>query len=206
MAYTGVPDRYFDITSARRTVDELRIIMVGALTREKQPQVGVQVLAALPDKCPARLRMVGAGNLEEATVQEARRLGVEQRVELIGSVEDIGPHLEWADVLLLTSSTEGLPGVVLEAAAAGVPAVAFDVGGTSEAIADGLTGFVVPDQDVAAGVDHLVDLAEHPDRLAELGEAARRHVEDQFRMSHAVGRYAAVLESAIQSRQREGRS
>jgi glycosyltransferase involved in cell wall biosynthesis len=200
VAYTGVPDRYLDSNHSHRPGGDLRIIMVGALTREKQPQVGVQVLAELAKHHPAQLRMVGAGNLGEAVLDEAIQLGLADRVELVGSVEDVGPHFEWADVLLLTSSTEGLPGVILEAAAAGVPSVAFDVGGTQEAVIDGVTGFIVQSRDVAAAAGRLRELAEHPDRLTELGQAAKQRVRSEFRMTHAVERYEAVLTKAIERR------
>jgi glycosyltransferase involved in cell wall biosynthesis len=200
VAYTGVPDRYLGWSHNQQPGNDLRIVMVGALTREKQPQVGVLVLAELVKIHPAVLRMVGAGNLSDTVHAEALRLAVADRLELVGTVEDVGPHIEWADVLLLTSSTEGLPGVILEAAAAGVPSVAFDVGGTREAVIDGVTGFVVQPGDVAAAARRLGDLADNPHRLTELGRAAKERVRSDFRMIHAIERYEALLTKAIERR------
>ena len=150
--------------------------------------------------------MLGAGNLQKVVVDDARRLGVESATEVIGSVDDIRSHLEWADVLLLTSLTEGFPGVVLEAAAAGIPTVAFDVGGTAEAIVDGVTGFVVDRQDVDAAVERLVEFARDPDKLSAMGAVARDRVQNQFMMSHAVDRYAALLDKAIATRSGSGKA
>jgi glycosyltransferase involved in cell wall biosynthesis len=196
VAYTGVPERFLTVDRVQRSIDELRILMIGALTKEKQPHLGVRVLAELRKTQAARLRLVGAGNLTDMVAAEARSQGVEPETELVGSVDDIGPHLEWADVLLLTSSTEGLPGVVLEAAAVGVPSVAFDVGGTREAIVNGVTGYVVDPQDVAAAARCLADLAEQSRKLIGLGAAARERIRNEFTMSHAIDRYADLLEQA----------
>ncbi len=121
-------------------------------------------------------------------------------MEFTGSVDDVREHLAWADVLLLTSRTEGLPGVVLEAAAAGVPAVAFGVGGTSEAILDGETGFVVPPQDIGAAVNRLSALAGDSATILRMGASARRYVAEHFLMAHAVDRYSAVLDDVAQAR------
>ena len=202
VAPTGVPRRLLSLERRETGMLEFRVLMIGALTQEKQPQVGVQVIEQLNDRVPALLRLVGAGNLSGEVVSESRRLGVDNRVELVGSVDDIGPHLEWADALLLTSLTEGLPGVVLEAAAAGVPTVAFDVGGTSEAIENGVTGFVVPPQDVAAAVRHLAELASDREMKGRMGEAARGRVESGFLLEHAVARYSSLLDRVTRSRRK----
>ena len=115
------------------------------------------------------------------------------RLELAGSVEDVSEHLEWADVLLLSSRTEGLPAAILEAGAAGVPSVAFDVGGVREAVVDGRTGLVVPAGDTGALMSALRSLADDRSRISEMGAAARRHVEKNFRLEQAIDRYIQLL-------------
>lgn len=126
-------------------------------------------------------------------------------VQLVGSVEDVTSQLAWADVLLLTSRTEGLPGAVIEAAAAGRPAVVFDVGGASETVVDGETGFVVPAGDVAAAAERLTRLAKDEEMRWRMGSAARQFALDRFTMSHAVERYVGLLERAWRAR-KPGRS
>ena len=88
-------------------------------------------------------------------------LGLRDRLVLPGAVTGIGLIYAALDVILLTSMTEGLPNVLIEAQAAGRPVVAADVGGVSEAVADGKTGRVVrgrsPQRLAAAVLDVLGD-------------------------------------------------
>ncbi|MGB7861336.1 MAG: glycosyltransferase, partial [Acidimicrobiia bacterium] len=118
----------------------LRLLQIGSLSREKDPAMAISAIEQLPD---VLLRFVGSGPLREDLVGRVRAAGLVDRVEFVGAVDDVTPHLVWADALLLTSRTEGLPGVILEAAAVAVPTVAVDVGGVSEAVVSGLTGVVV---------------------------------------------------------------
>ncbi|HKY48256.1 MAG TPA: nucleotidyltransferase family protein, partial [Acidimicrobiia bacterium] len=173
VAETGVPAEFLNI-GRNGFHPELRILVLGSLSDEKDPLKAIDVVAELSKRHQAVLRFVGAGPL--ATEVQEHAAGLEVAVDLVGAVSDVGPALAWADVLLLTSRTEGLPGAVLEAGAAGVPAVGFSVGGVAEAIIDGETGFVVPPGDVATAAAALAQLAEDPDLVTRMGDAARRHV------------------------------
>jgi glycosyltransferase involved in cell wall biosynthesis len=135
-----------------------------------------------------QMRFLGAGPLE-ATI----RSGAGEDVAVLGSVPDVAPHLEWADVLILTSQTEGLPGVALEASAAAVPVIAFDVGGLSEVVVDEVTGLLVGRGDIRALTDAMDRVAGDPALLASMSRAARERMRSGYTMSHAVDRYAAVL-------------
>lgn len=132
VTYTGVPDEMF---RSRSTTDvgSLRVVMVGSLSEEKDPILALESVAAVPD---AVIRFVGSGPLMDQVRSEAEKVGVDERVEMIGAVDDVASQLEWASVLILTSHTEGLPAAILEAGASSVPAVAVDVGGVREAIVD----------------------------------------------------------------------
>jgi glycosyltransferase involved in cell wall biosynthesis len=163
--------------------------MVGSLSHEKDPELALAALALLTE---AKLRFVGDGPLRDELEQIASRLGVSDRVEFTGSVDDVTPHLEWAHVLLLTSRSEGLPGAILEAGAAGIPTVAVDVGGVTEAVSDGVGGFVTerdPDA-IAAALSRLDD-----DRalLEQLGSQARAETRERFAMDLVIDRYERLL-------------
>lgn len=187
--YTGLPEDLFHINGSDSS-GKLRILMVGNLSDEKDPGLAFHAIAAAET---AYLRVVGDGPLRGDLEALALDLGIGEVVEFAGSVADVRPHLEWADVLLLTSRSEGLPGAVLEASAAGVPTVGVDVGGVSEAVVDGVTGFVVS-RSVAdlAGAIQRVD----GDRalLEKMGAAAREHARDRFSMDYVVDRYARILQ------------
>jgi glycosyltransferase involved in cell wall biosynthesis len=196
VAETGVPNDLLDLPRTPGGNPSLNLLMVGSLTPEKDPITGLEAFARLSDGA-ARLRIVGGGPLAGEVRRRSEALGVSERVELVGPIEDIRPFLSWAGVLLLPSRTEGLPGAVLEAAAAGVPVVACDVGGVREAVIDGETGMLVGPGDAAALAAALERLAADPDELTRMGEAARRRVAARFLLDHALDRYGKVLELAI---------
>ena len=185
----GVPDSFL-VAHPRRDAGELRLLYMGAMSPEKDPLAALDVVSRLPD---ARLRFVGSGPELTAihAAVNARRLA--DRVEVAGAVVDVLPHLAWADVLVLTSRTEGFPGVVLEAAAAGVPTVAFDVGGVAEAVVDGETGLVIPAGDVTEFATALDQLTGDRSQLHDMANNGRARVEERFLMKHAVERHDELL-------------
>ncbi len=188
----GVPDLFF-VDHPRRFDGDLHLLFLGALSREKDPLVALEVASRIPS---AKVRYVGDGpeRLGLATTVHSRHL--EDRVELVGSVDDVLPHLAWADVLVMTSRTEGFPGVVLEAAAAGVPTVGFDVGGVGEAVVDGETGLLVPAGDIDGMVAKLGSL--DPERLDGLAERGRVRVQERFALDRVLERYEEAFRRVIQ--------
>ncbi len=193
IAPTGVPERFFTASRPERSGGPLRIVFVGALATEKDPVAALDVIGGLRPAVDAELRYVGDGPLREQIESEIATRALTGAVEIAGSVPDVIPHLEWADVLLLTSRTEGLPAAPLEAGAAGLPAVVFAAGGAAETVLDGITGRVVPAGDVAAAVAALSDLAADRESLAHMGDAAREMVASRFTLEAAVDRYHDLL-------------
>jgi glycosyltransferase involved in cell wall biosynthesis len=198
VAHTGVPISFFEVPDKTQS-DELRIVFLGNLSEEKGPDVALEAVTALNRQVPARLRFVGTGPLQEVLEGQTSSLGLSSRVEFTGSVADVRPHLAWADVLVLTSQTEGFPGVVLEAAAAATPAVAFDVGGTAETIVDGVTGIVVPPGNSEELVKALKALADDRDRIRDMGEAGRTRVRTGFLLDHAVDHHDQLLAEIVET-------
>jgi len=115
---------------------------VGRFSVEKDPLLAVRAFAGahLPDD--AVLCMVGDGPLREPCVEEARRLDVGDRVVFPGSVPDAASLFKAFDLLLLSSSTEGTPMAILEAAVAGVPVVSTAVGGVPALLGPGSPALV----------------------------------------------------------------
>jgi glycosyltransferase involved in cell wall biosynthesis len=186
--FTGVDPEMLEIPSAGLT-GPLRVIMLGSLTPEKDPSLA---LAAVSKVNGALLRFVGDGPLAHQLAEEAAGLGMANQVEFAGSVEDVRPHLEWAHVLILTSKSEGLPGAILEASAAGLAIVAVDVGGVEEAVIHGESG-IVTDRDEIKLAEALYVLDEDREKLAAMGEAGRRHIRENFLIDEVVEHYRSVL-------------
>lgn len=193
VGWTGVPEALFGLVREARPEGPLRVVMIGSLSSEKDPMLGLRAVAAVDD---CQVRFLGSGPLQQDLEAEAAGLGVGDRTSFLGSVDSVADHLRWADVLLLTSKTEGLPGVVLEAGAAGVPAIATDVGGVREAVVDGESGLVVERSEEAVGAA-LARLAGDRSLVDSMGSAARKHVRESFRMADCVDRYVRAVEEVL---------
>ncbi|GJF32006.1 hypothetical protein KNE206_47060 [Kitasatospora sp. NE20-6] len=144
---------------------------VGAVAPEKRLDLALDALALLP---AAHLAVAGDGPLRAALAAR----DTTGRVTFLGDLADPAPLYRAADALLLTSDSEGVPGVLVEAALAALPAVATDVGWVGEVVQDGVTGTLVPPGDaaaLAAAVDRLLADARHG-----VGAAARRHALARF--------------------------
>jgi glycosyltransferase involved in cell wall biosynthesis len=158
------PDRQAvaDFRQQHRIGPDARV--VGSIFRlfdEKNPKLWLQVAAAVVRVHPdIHFLLVGSGPLLPAAQQFARKLGIESRVIFVGELADPRPALAVMDVFLLASRAEGLPNVLIEAQAQGVPVVTTAAGGAAEAIEPGQTGLVVSDMDpapLAKAVLHALD-------------------------------------------------
>jgi glycosyltransferase involved in cell wall biosynthesis len=135
-----------------------------------------------------RCLLLGGGRCSAALRSQAAALGLAELVEFVGTVDhdDVAEAWQRASIAVLTSRREGLPVSLIEAAAAGVPAVATAVGGVPELVADGETGLLVPPGDTAALAAALGRLIAEPDRALELGRAARARAEERFSLERQV--------------------
>lgn len=110
----------------------------------KRPLRWIEAAAIVASKnADCRFVMFGDGALRQAAQEEISRRGLAGRFVLPGLVRDLYRRLPALDIFALSSRTEALPNVLIEAQAAGVPVVAYDVGGVRETFLDGITGFLV---------------------------------------------------------------
>lgn len=137
--------------------------------------------------------------------QLVRQLGIAQNFRFTGSCRDLPAHLAAASVFVLPSRSEGFSNAIIEAMAAGLPVVATDVGGNAEAVrqetagSNGATGIIVPPEDPARLAEALLRLLDGPSLARRMGEAGRRHTEENFTtaamMEHVTRTYRDVLRS-----------
>jgi glycosyltransferase involved in cell wall biosynthesis len=164
-----------------------RVVMIGRLVPQKNPALFVRAAAALrrqiPDVC---FTWIGDGPLRERTTAECAAAGLSDCCELTGERHDVPELLRAADLFWLTSDWEGLPNVVLEAMASGLPVVATDVGGTRELVHDGKTGFLVAMGDSAALVARSAALLRNSEQRRRCAAAARARAEE-FSVPHMIG-------------------
>ena len=164
--------------------DETFVIgWAGRLTEIKRPLDLVRTVAALDGSV---LVLAGDGELRSDVEALARKLGVDDRVRLLGYVDDMGSWYAAFDALLLTSANEGAPVVAIEAQSAGVPVVATDAGGTRTVVDDDETGFLVQVGDVAALADRLRQLRDDIDLRRRLGATGAERMRTKFSVDRMV--------------------
>jgi glycosyltransferase involved in cell wall biosynthesis len=195
-------------STPRRPDGTFRIVGVGWLHWRKGWEDALQAIAHLVAAgVPARFDLVGPEPSAEMVAPADRRrilhtiddLGLGDRVKVHGALahDDVRKLLEKSDVLLHTSLAEGIPNVVLEAMACGLPVVATDVGGTSEAVTDGVEGVLVPPRAARAAAEGLAALWRDADGRNAMGAAGRARVETAFDLDRQTERWLEVYEEAL---------
>jgi glycosyltransferase involved in cell wall biosynthesis len=168
--YNAVPDREPPPPSLASR-DGPTVVAVGRLEHQKGFDVLVDAFARVRG---GRLLLVGDGGQRGALEQRVSRLGVGDRVQMTGWVENPRAILADADLFVLPSRFEGFPLAVVEAMLAGLPVVAADVGSVGEAVIDDETGLLVEPDDVDALAAALQRLLGDADQRGRLGRAGRR--------------------------------
>jgi L-malate glycosyltransferase len=159
--------------------------------KKRTPDI-VEAFASSHIPADARLVMVGAGRDLEAAVQRARDLGVDDRVQFVGSQKDVRPFLWDADLFVLASEAEGAPLVLLEAMACGVPWVSTPWGAAAE-LPPGECGLVVPAGEPDRLAAAVGELLRNPARRREMATRARQRAVADYGERQYVKRHLQVL-------------
>jgi len=183
----------------RRSGQSLRILSIGRLAPVKSQSVLIDAFAALMQELPlsAQLTIVGEGPERLRLESHVRKHRIEEFVSMPGSFteEDVIDELDRADLFVLTSRFEGVPVVLMEAMAVGVPVVASSVGGIPELVADGKTGVLVPAGDAGEFKNAISKLISDPDYQERLVRRARTEVERRYDIEANVRRLSQYFES-----------
>lgn len=173
--------------------DEFLWVAVGRLESVKDYPTLLQAMARMPEN--VRLLVLGSGPLEAELKELVSQLGLGGKVRFMGFQSNVERWMQAADGFVLASRYEGLPMVVLEAAACGVPAVATDVPGTNELVVDGVNGWLADAGDANRLREAMTRLMRMPleERFA-MGECARRQVMKEFSMDAVLDRWQRLYE------------
>jgi glycosyltransferase involved in cell wall biosynthesis len=170
------------------------ILGVFRLSEEKRPDLFVETCARVAARVPGlRVLVAGVGPLEAAMRRRIAETGTGETIRLLGRREDVPALMRIASLLLLTSSLEGMPNVVLEAQVAGLPVVAAGVGGVPDCLEDGVAGHVVPPADEAAFADRCVELLLDPGRARRMGAAGTARAARAFGRAEMGERYLRLV-------------
>jgi glycosyltransferase involved in cell wall biosynthesis len=182
----------------------LRVLMLGRVNWWKGQEVLLGAIASLPEDMRARLtvRVVGSAfenpRREQALSELVHALGLDRHVSVEPFVADPSSLYLWADVVAVPSQLhESLGRVAIEAMAYGRPAIVSAIGGLTEVIADGRTGWLVAPGDVAALAARLRAIVEEPEAWRDFGMAGRRRFEALFSEAAASSAIASVLTNKL---------
>ena len=157
----------------------LRLLAVGRLCPQKRMDRFLSVVTRLRRATGRDIKAViaGEGPLRRELERQAAEAGLLPHiVEFIGGVFDTAPLYRQADICVLTSDFEGLPNVLLEAMASGLPVVTTNVGGVGQIVRNGETGFMVPPENEEAMVSAILLLDKNPGLRREMGQRGREFV------------------------------
>jgi glycosyltransferase involved in cell wall biosynthesis len=215
LVHDGIPTRKIRIVNEGVDVDRIRRIPaanvhaefylpthapivgnVAALMPHKGHQhlidAAALVVKAVPD---VRFVIVGDGQTRESLEQQVRHLHLERHVFLAGYRADAIELIKGFDVFAMSSNTEGMGTPLVDAMAAGKPAVATSVGGVPEVVVDSVTGYLVPARDPAAMARRIVELLKDPALRERMGRAAFERARDRFTVEKMIEGTVAVYRS-----------
>jgi glycosyltransferase involved in cell wall biosynthesis len=186
-------DRFSVVDRSDREGRAPVVVMLGRLLRQKGIPEFAEVARRIRRRWPeARFLLAGEEDPIHPDAVNVDWVRNQEGVEYLGRLSDVGPLLAEADLLLFPSYREGTPRVVLEAAATGLPTVAFDVPGVREAVRDGETGYLVSFRDLDGLTDRVKTLLENKEKRLHMGRAAREMVENEFDVRGVKERYLDV--------------
>jgi glycosyltransferase involved in cell wall biosynthesis len=173
------------------------VVAAGRLVAQKNFALLINAAARLRESVPsARFRIAGTGPQREALSDQIRAERLNDCVELLGERTDIAEVFREADVFWLTSSWEGLPNVVIEAMASGLPVVATDVGGARELFVSGREGFMVRPGSLDDFVYYGGALLRDAELRRTMGTAARERAQ-QFSLHRMVAGMQNVYDTVL---------
>lgn len=178
--------------------DELAIAAAGQLIPRKGHRYLLEAMAAVNRRMRnVRLVVFGQGSLEADLKRQAAGLELGESVSFGGYRDDLDVYLGAFDLLVHPALREGLGVIMLKAAAAGVPVVAFDVAGSREAVADGATGILVTPKNPAALADAILTMAGDAVLRKRFAEAGRERMRREFSIEAMVDRHIRLYEAIL---------
>ena len=174
-------------------------LAVGRLDPQKDYPTMLRAFANVVGIHPqARLLIAGDGPLRPSMEKLARKLGLIGQISFLGIRRDVPELMNAADAYVMSSAWEGMPNVLLEASATGLPIVATNVGGNSEIVLDGKTGFLVPPKDPEALAQAMLRLMELPEEeRRKMGQAGREHISANFNLGRVVGMWESLYRDLL---------
>jgi L-malate glycosyltransferase len=174
-----------------------RVIFTGRLHPQKNLPLLLEAWTEVACRAPGNLILVGPGSDRQRLTEMAGKLGISDRVQFVGAVDNPADYLRAADVFVLPSVAEGMSNSLLEAMATALPCVVSGIAGNTDLVTDRETGRLVMEPTAEAWSKILLELLENPSDARRLGMAARERIDREFAHRVVVDRYVDVYRRMI---------
>ena len=200
-----VPPLETDTSSLRQSLgldrDAKVVLHVGRLIEQKNHSALLRVFKQVTQSVEnVHLLLVGDGPLREDIEQQINSLGLSPSVTLLGIRSDVPTLMQASDLLIFPSLHEGFGLVATEANAAGIPVVGSSIPGLTEAVEDGVTGFLHDLADEDAMAVSVTKLLGDPELAAKMGRAGRERVQREFTTSISARRLSDLYDECLSNR------
>jgi glycosyltransferase involved in cell wall biosynthesis len=190
-----IPQRFL----ADPSIEPPKIIMVARFDKQKDQLLLLKALARLREM-PWGLEFVGDGPLRKLSETFVSEMGLWDRVKFAGTCTNIPERLSDSQIFALVSNWEGLPRTIIEAMRAGLPVIASDVGGSSELVENGKTGFVIPRGDLDELTKRLCLILSNPKVRMAMGGKGRSVYESHFTFERMFQENLGIYKAVVRQR------
>tara|TARA_B100000519_G_C14252624_1_gene443269 strand:- start:188 stop:1258 length:1071 start_codon:yes stop_codon:yes gene_type:complete len=175
----------------------IRLVCASMFRPEKKQKRLLQICSKLARNFDWKLTLAGDGPERNACIQLASRLGIDNRVEFPGLLEDPTNLYQKSDIAIHASAKESLPNALVEAQMSGLPVVAYDVGGVGETFDSNVSGMLIDHSNEDAFVDFLEKLIADSNLRQRMSAAAREYARKHFSPEAPIQAYIELLSRMI---------
>jgi len=188
--------------------EKIRICTVARLVEKKGVEYAIKAVSSIAKKRnDIEYHIVGSGPLEKPLKQLISSLGMESVIKLHGwkTQDEVAQLLDKTNIFLSPSVTasdgdqEGIPVVLMEALAKGIPVVSTIHSGIPELIKDGISGYLVPERDIQALIDKIKILIDQPEDWQRMGMEGRKFVDENYNIDKLNDRLVSIFQGIIRS-------
>lgn len=202
VVHCGIDPDVFQPVTHRE--DGKRLLFVGRLSAVKGLPLLLESVAQLRRKYPdISLTLVGDGSDRHKLQALTDQLGLSQNVHFVGSKSqsEVREYLQQADIFVMASFAEGIPVVLMEAMACGLPVVATQVGGISELVENGISGYLVPPGDSIHLQKQIEKLLDDYQTRVIFGTEGRKKIEKDFNIRYEVNYLYQLMKNTLQDQE-----
>lgn len=195
----GVDESFFNIEHINNPTSELRIVSIGSLIYRKGYDLLIKAVAECPQRASLKVKIIGEGPQRDELKSLCNSLGIADRIEFLGELNQdaVRQELSHSDVFVLASRSEGRPNALIEAVAAGLPAISSGLDGVQGLVEHGINGWIFPVEDIGQLKDSLGSAINNREALHGMGRIGRQNLASGSDWAQAAKRYVGVFENAL---------